>query len=287
MTRLDTEVAARGLARSRARATELIRSGGVEVNGSVAVKPSLPVGPDDEVRVTGDDGDVSRAAGKLRAALDAAALPVDGRVVVDAGASTGGFTQVLLERGAAAVVAIDVGHDQLAPSIAADPRVVVVEGFNVKELSPSSYGRIAAGLDRPSLIVADLSFISLTHVLGAFDRTIADEPAARASRGDGRATEPHGAVHTPAMVLLIKPQFEVGKGNLSNGIVLDRRRAEDAVRSVLTTAADRGWLPQLLILSPVVGTHGNQEYLTVLRRAETSDPEEWATTVDEKIMGAR
>lgn len=261
----------RGLARSRTRAAELIRAGAVLVNGVVVTKLSLPVQASDVVEVAGAGSDVSRAAGKLRAALDGAGIDVNGVVALDAGASTGGFTQVLLERGAAHVVAVDVGHDQLVPELGADSRVSSVEGFNVKALNAARYREIAPGIELPTVLVADLSFISLRHVLDAFNATLTAGQDSESVR----------------MVLLIKPQFEVGKGNVSRGIVLDQDKALGAVRAVLLHAAELGWWPTLLIVSPVRGTHGNREYLTVLGRNAHPDQTQWESTIDEMILGVR
>ncbi|MBN9185610.1 MAG: TlyA family RNA methyltransferase, partial [Microbacterium sp.] len=185
--RLDAALAARGLARSRTHAAALVAGGWVSVDGIVVVKPSARVEEESRLEVATSDHYVSRAAHKLIAGLDAFDLDVSGRVALDMGASTGGFTQVLRERGAAPVVAVDVGHDQLASSVAADPGVVVVEGFNVRYMTPESLAAASGVAAPPSLITGDLSFISLTHVL----------PAARAV-----------ATADADLVLLVKPQFE-------------------------------------------------------------------------------
>ncbi|MGO3886088.1 MAG: TlyA family RNA methyltransferase [Mycetocola sp.] len=268
MTRLDTAITERGLARSRTRAAELIKAGNVDVNGRVTRKSSEPVAESDVITVAGAGADVSRAAGKLRAVLDAVEVPIAGAVVLDAGASTGGFTQVALERGARTVVAVDVGHGQLVSTIADDPRVISVEGFNVKDLSPESYRSVAGETPLPTVLVADLSFISLTHVIEACARTMSPT-------GDSR------------IVLLIKPQFEVGKGNVSRGIATDPEQVHAAIGRVLSCARENGWGPVALVPSPVVGTHGNQEYLTVLTRMTGQDQSQWTTTIDELMTGVR
>ena len=236
MTRLDVALVAAGLAATRHRAQLAIAGGRVRVNGVEAAKPSQPVNPKDELAVV-DDPWVSRAAHKLLGALDDAQLAVPARCL-DAGASTGGFTQVLLSRGAQRVYAVDVGHGQLAPAVAEDARVTAREGVNVKDLT-------LADLDGEpvDLVVADLSFISLTLVLPALLPLV-----------DGDA------------LLLVKPQFEVGKGNLgSSGVVRDERLRTQAVDGVAAAAGDLGWREVWRGPSRLPGAHGNIEYFLHLR----------------------
>ncbi|WP_066043234.1 TlyA family RNA methyltransferase [Herbiconiux solani] len=259
-TRLDAAVAARGLARSRTHAARLIANGYVRVDGTPVVKASFPVGDEQSVTVDGVDRYVSRGAHKLIAALDAFPVPVDGRLALDAGASTGGFTQVLLERGAARVIAADVGHGQLDPIIGRDPRVVEVEGFNLRFATPETLAG-ASGVDQPvDLVVADLSFISLGLVL-----------------------EPLISVATPEadFVLLIKPQFEVGRTGVREGIVRDKDLRADAVANVLWAAYDLGLPTAGLIPSPIAGGAGNLEYLVWFNRDAGSNPTEWLDRVTE------
>jgi 23S rRNA (cytidine1920-2'-O)/16S rRNA (cytidine1409-2'-O)-methyltransferase len=187
--RLDAALAARGLARSRTHAATLIAAGVVTVDGRPAVKPALKVSETTEIEVAASDHYVSRAAHKLIAALDGFAVDPDGRVVLDAGASTGGFSQVLLERGARTVLAIDVGHGQLAPELVGAKGLVLVEGCNVRNLDRDSLAALTGVSEPPSLVTADLSFISLTTVLPALSATAA--PGAD-------------------FVLLVKPQFSHG-----------------------------------------------------------------------------
>ena len=256
--RLDTEVAARGLARSRTQAAALIAQGRVRVDGAPVVKPSTPVAASASIRVDAEDHYVSRAAHKLLSALDAFDVPVAGRSALDMGASTGGFTQVLRERGADTVVAVDVGHGQLAATVDADPGVHSIEGFNVRELTPDT---LAAALGRPfhpDIVTGDLSFISLGLVLPAV-RTVCDE------RTD--------------LVLLIKPQFEVGRTAVKGGLVTDAGQRADAVSRVLWEAWDCGFGTRGLIASPIVGTHGNAEYLVHFGRSRGTIPTEWESTV--------
>jgi 23S rRNA (cytidine1920-2'-O)/16S rRNA (cytidine1409-2'-O)-methyltransferase len=262
--RLDAAVAARGLARSRTHAAQLIEGGLVSVDGRGVVKPSTRVEDDSEITVAAGDHYVSRAAHKLIAALDAFDVTVEGRIALDMGASTGGFTQVLRERGARPVLAVDVGHGQLAAEISADPDVVTVEGFNVRYMTAASLAEAAGVADPPQVLTADLSFISLRHVLPA---------AAEVADADAD------------LVLLIKPQFEVGRTGVREGLVPDAARRAEAVSEVLWAAWDAGLGVHGLISSPLVGTHGNREYLAHLRRRgddPAAHPTEWLRVVDER-----
>lgn len=253
-TRLDAALAARGLARSRTHAAQLIADGLVTVDDRAIVKASHRVQSEARIAVAGADHYVSRAAHKLLAALDAFPVVVDDALVLDAGASTGGFTQVLLERGARRVVALDVGHDQLVPQLRADERVSVVEGCNVRFLTPDQLDGLTGLEERPSLVVGDLSFISLTQVLPALVSVAA----------------------TPAeFVLLIKPQFEVGRGGVREGVVTDPALRADAVGAVLWAAWDLGLGTAGLIPSPIVGTHGNREYVVWISAEHGTNPTEW------------
>jgi 23S rRNA (cytidine1920-2'-O)/16S rRNA (cytidine1409-2'-O)-methyltransferase len=229
----------RGLARSRGEARDLITGGLVTVGGEPATKPSRPVEPADAVAVTGDAPRwVGRAAHKLVAALDAwgpEGLRVVGRRCVDVGASTGGFTQVLLAAGAREVVAVDVGHGQLAPEVAADPRVDERSGTTVRGLTAVDLGGPA------DLVVADLSFISLTLVLG-------DLAALLGTDSD--------------LVVLVKPQFEVGRGRLNRqGVVTDRGARTRALERVVAAVGEQGLHVHGIRTSPISGTTGNTEYL--------------------------
>ena len=267
-SRLDAALGERGLARSRTHAAKLIADGLVTVDGIPQVKPSFRVGDAAEILVAGADHYVSRAAHKLVAALDAFAIDPAGRVALDAGASTGGFTQVLLERGAARVLAVDVGHGQLASEIQENRSVTVVEGFNIRELtrewvsaqleSPEfstgqglgqgqgqgqGQGLGIGGPKLPTVVVADLSFISLGLVLEPLRNSV--DPSAD-------------------FVLLVKPQFEVGRGGIREGIVRDAGLRQDAVTNVLWAAWDLGMPTAGVIPSPIAGTAGNREYLVWL-----------------------
>lgn len=241
--RLDRALVDRGLARSRGQARDLVQAGAVEVDGAVANRPAQPVATDASVRLRpgrsgGGAGSVGRGSRKLDHALKtwpAAAHAVRGARCLDAGASTGGFTQVLLEHGARQVVALDVGHGQLAPTLRADPRVVDRPGTNVREVAPDDLG---GPFD---VVVADLSFISLTLVLPVL-RTLC--------RPDGPA------------IVLVKPQFEVGRSRLAkSGVVRDDTERARAVADVAEAAQASGWGLVDLVRSPVAGGSGNAEYL--------------------------
>lgn len=252
--RLDSALAARGLARSRTHAATLIAAGLVRVDGRPVVKASARVADDADLSVEARDHYVSRAAHKLIAALDAFAVDVRGRQALDMGSSTGGFTQVLRERGADPVVAVDVGHGQLAPSIAADPGVVAVEGFNVRHMTRQSLSAATGIPIAPHVVTGDLSFISLTHVL----------PAAAAV-----------AAPDADLILLIKPQFEVGRTGVREGLVKDAGLRSDAVERVLWSAWDAGLGTLGLIESPIVGTYGNVEYVAHFAAGRGQDPSAW------------
>jgi len=229
----------RDLARSRGEARDLVLAGSVTVGGSTVTKPSHPVGDGDDLAVTAEGPRwVGRAAHKLVAALDtwaADGLGVTGRRCVDVGASTGGFTQVLLARGAAQVVAVDVGHDQLVPEVAQDPRVDERSGTTVRGLTAADVGGPAG------LVVADLSFISLALVMG-------DLAGLLAADAD--------------LVLLVKPQFEVGRGRLNGqGVVTDPRDRTRALEQVVAAVGEQGLHVHGIRTSPLSGTSGNTEYL--------------------------
>lgn len=256
--RLDAAMPERGLARSRTHAATLVAEGLVTVNGKPVLKVATKVFPSQRIEVAGADHYVSRAAHKLIAALDAFDVTVDGATVLDAGASTGGFSQVLLERGAARVLAVDVGHGQLAPELAAEERLTLVEGFNVRYMTAASLAAASRWPDRPSLVVADLSFISLLTVLPAFVETAAD-----------------GA----DFVLLIKPQFEVGRTGIREGVVKNPGLRAEAVNGVLWAAHDLELRTAGLVASPIAGGAGNQEYLVWLSATQGSDPSEWIDRV--------
>ncbi|WP_149085732.1 MULTISPECIES: TlyA family RNA methyltransferase [Microbacterium] len=265
MTRLDAALASRGLARSRTHAATLIAEGLVSVDGRPVVKASTPVDEGSTITVDGADHYVSRAAHKLIAGLDGFDVPVKGRLALDMGASTGGFTQVLRERGARRVLAVDVGHGQLAPSIAADPGVTAVEGFNVRYMSPEIVTEATGESSAPDLVVGDLSFISLELVL----------PAVVAVAAPGAD-----------VLLLVKPQFEVGRTAVRGGLVTDPATRADAVARVVWSAWDAGLGMSGILPSPILGTHGNAEYLVHLVPGGGSNPTEWMDTIN-RLAGGR
>ncbi|MDN3495636.1 TlyA family RNA methyltransferase [Planococcus sp. APC 4015] len=257
--RLDAALAARGLARSRTHAAALIADGLVSVDGLPVVKASTPVGEESALAVAGADHYVSRAAHKLLAGLDAFGVDVRGRVALDMGASTGGFTQVLRERGAHPVIAVDVGHGQLSPVIAADRGVIAIEGFNVRFMTPLVLADASGVDDPPSVITGDLSFISLGHVLPAVREVAAPDAD---------------------IVLLVKPQFEVGRTSVKGGLVTNPVLRADAVSGVLWKAWDAGLGTLGIVSSPIAGTHGNVEFIAHLAPGRGSNPTEWMSTVN-------
>ncbi|NQX30036.1 TlyA family RNA methyltransferase [Microbacteriaceae bacterium VKM Ac-2854] len=257
--RLDTALSELGLARSRTHAARLIADGLVRVDGTPVIKASFRVFDGQEVHVDALDRYVSRAAHKLIGALDTfPAIEVRGRVALDVGASTGGFSQVLLERGAGTVIALDVGHSQLAPRIRSDDRVRVIEGFNARDLTAETLAAAAGGTSVPTLVVSDVSFISLRMILPAVSASVASESD---------------------FVVLIKPQFEVGRTGIREGIVRDPALRVEAVSDVLWSAWDLGLGVAGLLESPILGSNGNHEYLAWLSRERGTIPTEWRDTI--------
>ena len=252
--RVDAELVRRGLARSRQQAAELIGAGRVTIDGMPAAKPATAVAVSAALNVEGGvEGGmqgkdertwVSRGAHKLIGALDAFGLSVDNRRCLDAGASTGGFTEVLLDRGAREVVAADVGYGQLAWSLRNDPRVIVLERTNVRELTADVIGGPV------DVVVADLSFISLATVLPAL--TSCASPDAD-------------------IVPMVKPQFEVGRDRVgAGGVVSDPNLRADAVLAVARRAAELHWQTVGVTASPLPGPAGNVEYFLRLRAGAES-----------------
>lgn len=241
-TRLDAELVRRGLARSRAQAADLIAAGRVAVAGQAAAKAASQVGQDAPITIKRTDGEpdyASRGGYKLAGALAVFTdLQVAGRRCLDAGASTGGFTDVLLRAGASHVIAVDVGYGQLAWSLRSDPRVTVLDRVNVRNLRPE---QVAAPVDpSPGLVTADLSFISLTQVLPALTKAAAKDAD---------------------FLLLVKPQFEVGKGQVgAGGVVRDPKLRAKAVQAVAAAARDLGLGVRGVTASPLPGPSGNVEY---------------------------
>lgn len=241
--RLDAALVALGLVESRAKAQRLIKSGKVMVDGVTAVKPAQTIASASDIAIDKGDDYVSRGAYKLVGAFDAfraAGLPEPvGFDCLDIGASTGGFCDVLLRRGAHRVIALDVGHGQLDPRIAGDPRIIEMSGVNIRDVRDGDLPY------RPRMVVSDVSFISLTYVIPVIARIAAPD------------------AH---IVLLVKPQFEVGKGHLGKGgIVEDPALRERALAAVAACADECGLGVVATAPSPIEGTHGNAEYLLYAR----------------------
>jgi 23S rRNA (cytidine1920-2'-O)/16S rRNA (cytidine1409-2'-O)-methyltransferase len=251
-TRLDAELVRREIARSREHAADLIESRSVLVNGIPATKPATQVDAETSIVLQGDRDDfVSRGGHKLAGALDAFAnVAVEGRICLDAGASTGGFTDVLLRRGAEKVIAVDVGYGQLAWELRTNERVTILDRTNIRHLTGDQVGV------EVELVVADLSFISLSLVLPAL---------AAVSRSDAD------------FLLMVKPQFEVGREKLgAGGVVRDPELRKSAVLDVAQSAYDVGLGTMGITASPLPGPAGNVEYFLWLRRG--------APAIDEKAL---
>ncbi|MGO9058649.1 MAG: TlyA family RNA methyltransferase [Candidatus Binataceae bacterium] len=248
-TRLDLELVRRGLADSREGAQRLILAGCVRVNSQPAGKPDLKVDENSRIEVVGiQDQYASRGAYKLLAALDTFGIVVEGRLALDVGASSGGFTDVLLRRGAQRVIALDVGYGQLALRLRNDPRVIVIERTNIRHVAPGTL------IYRPNLVTIDASFISLKLVLPAV-------VALAAPRCD--------------IVALIKPQFEVGKGKVGKGgVVRDETQRQQVIADITGFAAGLGLEVKGVVSSPTTGPAGNQEYLAWFEKTAKGEGEE-------------
>jgi 23S rRNA (cytidine1920-2'-O)/16S rRNA (cytidine1409-2'-O)-methyltransferase len=239
--RLDQLVVERGLAPSRERARALVLAGVVRVDGTVVSKAGAQVAPDAEISLDEPDHPyVSRGGLKLAHALDVWAIPVEGRDALDIGASTGGFTDVLLRRGARRVIALDVGRGQLDWRLRNDPRVIVLEGVNARSLAPGD-------LPGPSDLVAiDVSFISLRLILPALLPLLKPEAD---------------------VIALVKPQFEAGREEVGKGgLVRDPAVHERVLAEVASAAQAAGLLRQGVVSSPIAGATGNREFLMHLRQ---------------------
>ncbi|RBP61876.1 23S rRNA (cytidine1920-2'-O)/16S rRNA (cytidine1409-2'-O)-methyltransferase [Brevibacterium sanguinis] len=243
MTRLDRALVDRGLIRSRSRAAREIAAGRVSVNAATVSKASAEVGETDEITVADPDPWVARSAHKLLGALDSFGIgTLTGRTALDAGASTGGFTQVLLSREATEVWAVDVGHDQLDATLRDDPRVRVREGLNLRDLASSDVPTV-------DLVVADVSFISLRLLL---DPLLA-------------ATKPGGG-----LLLMVKPQFELARSSLDkHGVVARAANRRRAVLSVVDSVAEHDARVTDIAPSALPGPSGNREYFLRVRPGRT------------------
>ncbi len=262
--RLDAYLVAQGLIKSRERAKQIIKNGGVRVNGRVAAKAALAVSEQDEITCEDDPlGFVGRGGLKLEHAFEVFAPDVTGCAACDIGASTGGFTQCLLQHGAKKVYAVDVGHGQLDKTLAEDDRVVNMEGINARELTPEMFDEV------PSFICGDLSFISLRLVIDAMIGILAEG-------GE--------------LVLLIKPQFEAGRAALGKkGIVKDRKEHIRVIDELTALFAAKGLSVLGLTGSCVRGSDGNIEYLVYLKKdgAKTGAAVSAAQTVNETFESFR
>ena len=245
--RLDLHLVEQGLASSRQQAQQLIRAGRVRSGDRVLDKPGLEVPPEIPLQVEQPPRFVSRGGEKLLAALEAFPIHLEQRVCLDGGISTGGFSDCLLQYGAARVYGIDVGYGQTAWSLRTDPRLVLKERTNLRHLQPDDlYGEADPW---PDLAVADVSFISLALVLPALGRLL------QAPRREA--------------LLLVKPQFEVGKARVGKGgVVRDPLAHADAIAGVLAAAQAEGWRPCGVVASPITGPAGNHEYLLWLRQGD-------------------
>lgn len=235
LQRLDSLLVERGLAETRGRAQGLILAGSVRVGGRIVTKAGSRVSPDEPLAVEGERPYVSRAGEKLAAALDVFGVEVEGRSCLDAGASTGGFTDVLLQRGAERVISVDVGYGQLDWSLRKDPRVLVMERTNIRRLSGEDLPYA------PELLVGDLSFISLRVAL---ERLLSTTPSIREA------------------VLLVKPQFEAGPDQVGRGgLVRDTAVRAAVIRRVAESFASLGFGAMDAMRAPVAGRRaGNREY---------------------------
>ena len=260
-TRLDQHLLTLGLAPTRQQAQQLIRAGKVrDSSGLLLDKPGLQVKPDLAVRVEQPPRFVSRGGEKLLGALNAFPIPVEGRVCLDGGISTGGFTDCLLQHGASKVYGVDVGYGQTAWSLRTDPRVVLRERTNLRRLAPQDLYQPEDA--RPDLAVADVSFISLGLVMPAIKGLLS----------------PHGS----EALLLVKPQFEVGRDRVGKGgVVRDPEAHCDALRGVVEAAEPLGWTAYGVVGSPITGPAGNHEYLLWLR---SSGPQ--LTCTDQSISAS-
>ncbi|MFM6968118.1 MAG: TlyA family RNA methyltransferase [Microbacteriaceae bacterium] len=250
--RLDLALVERGLAESRTRAARLIDAGDVQVDGRIVTKAGFRVDPDAAIEVTALTRWVARSAVKLLAACERFGVDYRGRTVLDIGASTGGFTEVALSRGASRVIALDVGHGQIHPRIRDDYRVIVREGVNARNLTSDeidSWG--VASIDD---VVVDVSFISLTHIITSLVAALGT---------DFR------------YIVLVKPQFEVGKGNLVDGVVRDTAKRDAALIEVCEALVAAGLPISGIMASPIDGEHGNREALVYGDSTMSLDARQW------------
>jgi 23S rRNA (cytidine1920-2'-O)/16S rRNA (cytidine1409-2'-O)-methyltransferase len=251
--RIDQLLVAGGFAESRHKAQALLLAGEILVNEQKVEKPGQLVDSDAEIRVLHRQPFASRAGAKLQAALDHFHLSVAGRICADLGASTGGFTDCLLQNGACKVHAFDVGKGQLAWKLQCDPRVTVRDKFNVRALSPADLP------EDTSFVCMDLSFISVTKVLPSLKNSIFP-------RFMENAGSPATEIDPVDIIVLVKPQFEVGKGEVGKGgIVRDPKKRIRALEAIIEFAGQKGFRVVGSFPSPIAGAEGNQEFLLYLQ----------------------
>ena len=262
--RLDQLLVERGLVESRERGRRLILAGEVMLGNRVADRPGLFVASDADVRIKQRLPYVGRGGLKLAAALDAFPIPVAGAICADVGASTGGFTDVLLQRGAARVIAIDVGYGQIDWTLRQDPRVTVLERTNARTLTTLPPDPSTGGPTIARVVTVDVSFISLKLILPAAASWLAQ---------DGH------------VIALIKPQFEAGRDRVGKGgVVRDPQTHRDVLRSTLTWAMTHQWIARGLIRSPVEGPAGNVEFLAwLMPAASRAQPIDVTTAIDNVV----
>jgi 23S rRNA (cytidine1920-2'-O)/16S rRNA (cytidine1409-2'-O)-methyltransferase len=262
--RIDLLLVERGLAESRHKAQALLLAGQILAGEQKVEKPGQLIDPEADIRVLRQLPFASRAGAKLQAALDHFKISIAGRTCADLGASTGGFTDCLIQNGASLVYAFDVGKGQLAWKLQSDPRVVIRDQFNVRNLGPED-------LPEVSLVTIDLSFISIAKILPALKESLAaDRTPFREGSGrrDAGAPGPKEECRDLAVdvIVLVKPQFEVGKGEVGKGgIVRDQAKRLQALEAVQEVARKAGFRVLGSILSPVAGARGNREFLLYLQ----------------------
>ena len=248
--RLDVYLTERGLVKSRERAKELIKAGQVLADGKTVTKAAHDVGESSEIKIIGEQLKyVGRGGLKLEKAIEEFGIVLNGRVCIDIGASTGGFTDCMLQNGAAYVYAVDVGHGQLDEKLLTDGRVLNMEGTNIKNLSAEDFPK------RPDFISADVSFVSLKQILPKIREFFPE---------NGEAA------------VLIKPQFEAGRANIGkNGIVKDRKVHESILKDIISFCFSAGLVPEKITHSPISGGDGNIEYLAYLKVGTESVPHDF------------
>ena len=246
--RIDLVLVERGYAESRQKAHALLLAGQVLVDEQKVTKAGQPVDPGARIRILRQLPFVSRAGAKLQSAIEHFQISIEGRICADLGASTGGFTDCLLQEGARLVYAFDVGRGQLAWKLQSDPRVIVRDAFNVRNIM---------AMDLPegiSLVVGDLSFISLTKILVPLKNALVTK------------NPKQDLLKSVDIILLVKPQFEVGKGEVGKGgIVREERKRVMALETVVEYARENGYLVEDSLESPVAGSGGNREFLLYLK----------------------